>query len=315
MLYRSWFKLVALAGVGVVALAMVWRFAIFTHTPRPVYFLDPDTSAPPPMQYRTFRSATLNADASYLIYFPPGYDDGDGRYPVIYWLHGLGGSANRGGPAFARDYDAAVRAGDAPPAIVVSVNGLEYSRWYDSKDGSMPVETVFIRDLIPHIDATCRTIPTRDGRAVEGFSMGGFGAIRFAFRYPELFCAATSISGAFRSAQGIRGGPWGGDESWSRAHFQKVFGGDTDYYLATSPQVLAGQNADAIRGRVRIRLYAGADDRQGASTDRFHELLEKLNLPHDYARVPGVGHVQQKMYDTLGRKHFAFYREVFPSDP
>jgi endo-1,4-beta-xylanase len=313
MAVRTWLILIALAGVGAgMVAAGAWRYLSRSQPLPAVYFLDPDTTAPPPMAYKTFHSVTINADASYLIYLPPGYDQGEQRYPVIYWLHGLGGSPSRGGPSFAKDLDEAIRAGDAPPAIVVSVNGLEYSRWYDSKDGTMPVDTVFIKDLIPHIDATYRTIDAREGRAVEGFSMGGFGAIRFGFKYPDVFAAATSISGAFRSGPGIRGGPISG-ESWSRAHFQKIFGGDTEYYLATSPQVLAEKNADQIRGRLRIRLYAGADDGQGAVTDNFHALLEKRNIPHDYARVPGVAHRQQKMYDTLGRKHFQFYREVFPS--
>src|SRR5688572_14621527 len=123
MAVRTWLTLIGVAGVGAMALAaVIWRFGDFSGPLPAVYFLDPDTTAPPPMTYETFHSATIGADASYLIYLPPGYETGDQRYPVIYWLHGLGGSPKRGGPAFAADYDAAIRAGDAPPAIVVSVN-------------------------------------------------------------------------------------------------------------------------------------------------------------------------------------------------
>ena len=277
-----------------------------------VPFLDPDTDAPRHAQYKAFHSTTINGAASYLLYLPPDYNTSPTKqYPVVYWLHGLG-STPRGGDSFVQALDAAIRSGDAPPMIAVLVNGLEYSRYYDSKDGKFPVETVFIKDLIPHIDATYRTIATREGRAVEGFSMGGFGAIRFGFKYPELFSAATSLSGAFRSKAGIRGG-FGGGESWSYAHFQKIFGGDADYYAATSPETLATQNQDAIRDHLRIRLYGGDQDGQTRATERLAGQLTELGIEYTFTKVPDVGHQQRKMYEALGPDFFHFYRDLFGS--
>ena len=60
--------------------------------------------------------------------------------------------------------------------IVVLPNGLKDGWWVDMADGSQPVESVILKDLIPHVDATYRTISDRRGRAVEGFSMGAGGA-------------------------------------------------------------------------------------------------------------------------------------------
>ena len=53
--------------------------------------------------------------------------------------------------------------------------------YYDSLDGSIMMETTVIQELIPHTDATYRTVATRDGRAVQGGSMGGMGSLKFAF--------------------------------------------------------------------------------------------------------------------------------------
>ena len=72
--------------------------------------------------------------------------------------------------------------------IAVFVNGLAGNTMYcDTPDGKYPVESVIMKDLIPHVDATYRTVASREGRAVEGFSMGGFGAAHFGFKYPEVF--------------------------------------------------------------------------------------------------------------------------------
>ena len=84
-------------------------------------------------------------------------------------------------------FDAAIRDKGVPPMIVVFVNGLSKRLWTDSKDGRAPIETVFIDELIPRIDESMRTIPNREGRIIEGFSMGGYGAARIGFRHPELF--------------------------------------------------------------------------------------------------------------------------------
>jgi endo-1,4-beta-xylanase len=56
------------------------------------------------------------------------------------------------------------------------------------------METTVIKELIPHIDATYRTLTTQDGRAIQGGSMGGMGSLKFAFKYPGLFSSAASAS-------------------------------------------------------------------------------------------------------------------------
>lgn len=104
---------------------------------------------------------------------PPDYEAALARrYPIVYWLHGIGGGQT-GVPLMAGRLTEAIAAGRTPPMIVVYVNGMIRSSYVNSADGRTPVETVTIKELIPHIDATYRTIATRAGRMIEGFSMAG----------------------------------------------------------------------------------------------------------------------------------------------
>src|SRR5439155_24564374 len=113
------------------------------------------------------------------------------RYPVIYWLHGRNEDWHDNASVAVPLLEAAVRAGVAPASIVVWPNGLGDSGYIDSYDGKRPVETVIVKDLIPHVDATYRTLAFRAGRSIEGYSMGGSGAARLGFKYPELFGAIS----------------------------------------------------------------------------------------------------------------------------
>ncbi len=141
----------------------------------------------PRVRFHTFTSRAAKSEVSYYVYTPITYEESASkRFPVLYWLHGTEGGVIHIRP-MSQMFDAAIRDKGVPPMIVVFVNGLSKRLWTDSKDGRAPIETVFIDELIPHIDKSMRTIPSREGRILEGFSMGGYGAARIGFRHPELF--------------------------------------------------------------------------------------------------------------------------------
>jgi hypothetical protein len=148
-------------------------------------WVDPVTNPIPGTTYHLFPTPVRgeNKQGSYLIYLPKGYSTSEKRYPVIYWLHGGNGNS-REGSWMCGQLDAAMQRGDMPPCIVVFVQGLPIGWYNNSKDGSMPVEDVIIKDLIPHIDGTYKTISKREARGVEGMSMGGYGALHLGFKYP-----------------------------------------------------------------------------------------------------------------------------------
>jgi endo-1,4-beta-xylanase len=277
----------------------------------PAGFVDPDTSQLAGTQYKTFHSRTINGPASYQVYLPPDYGTAQTlHYPVVYFLHGLGGDQHSMGSSIVPQLDAAIRADQSPAMIVVGVNGLRDSRYYDSYDGQRPVEKVIVQDLIAHIDATYRTLSQRQFRAVEGFSMGGFGAAHLGFKYPELFGAVSVLAGALLDDAGVASAP---DLVTTPELFAKDFGSSVPYFHAGSPWTLVRENADRIRGRTLVRIGVGDKDGLLQRDTRYHELLKELRIEHEFFTVPGVGHEEAKFYKSLGSQGFEFYRKAWPA--
>lgn len=141
----------------------------------------------------TLAAASLGgATLPYRVLLPLDYATSARRYAALYLLHGAGGSEN----------DWSTRTNLALYAaryhLIIVMPGVGDS-WYANSAGDAKAryEDAIIRDLIPHIDGKYRTLASWYGRAIAGLSMGGFGAIKFALRYPQLFAFAASFSGAF----------------------------------------------------------------------------------------------------------------------
>jgi enterochelin esterase-like enzyme len=256
-----------------------------------------------------FESRAAGTRVSYHIYIPAAYDAAPRRrFPVVYWLHGSGGG-QAGIAPLARHLDDAIGAGSAPPLLTVFVNGLKEGMYVDWKDGSVPLETMIVRELVPHVDATYRTIATREGRLLDGFSMGGYGAARLGFKFPDLF-AAVSMMGA---------GPLQEDveadaprlKRRAQSVLQATYGGDRAYFLAVSPRALAERNAAVIARSVRVRMVIGSRDETYANNAAFHEHLARLAIPHDWIVLAGIGHDPMATLRALGDRHWAFYRAAF----
>ncbi len=268
----------------------------------PAPWLDPDRSEPAGSRYATFPSQLAGGEVSYLIYLPPGYEAApERRYPVVYWLHGLGGDQRRGA-AFVTRLNLAIRNGRAPAMIAVLVNGLRDSFYCDSRDGRWPVESVIVKELIPHIDRAYRTLARREARAIEGYSMGGYGAAHLAFKFPEVFGLAGIMAGAALDFETVA--------SKHSDLLKKVFGDDRDYFAANHPATLLEQNAAQIRGRMRIRIAVGDRDNLEPRSQALHEQLRRLKIDHEYEVVPGVAHNMPLFYEQLGPRAFNFYAEA-----
>jgi enterochelin esterase-like enzyme len=182
----------------VLPMAMLAASLVATLTPPArAQWLTPQITAPR-VQYRTFASPAAGTNVSFHIYTPPLYDlQPARRFPVLYWLHGAG-SATAGIAPMSNWFATAMAQGLMPPMIIVFPNGLPYGMYCDAADGSAPVETVIIDELVLHVDATFRTIPSRRGRVLEGFSMGGYGTARLGSKHSDIFNAFSVLSGGPR---------------------------------------------------------------------------------------------------------------------
>ena len=263
----------------------------------------------PRVTYRSFDSTTLGAKVSYHAYVPAAYERSTERLPVLYWLHGTEGGVAAVRP-LSRFFDDAIEAGRVPPMIVVFVNGLPRRLWADSKDGASPVESVFIREVIPHVERSFRTIASREGRIIEGFSMGGYGAARLGFKHPQLF-AGISI---------LAGGPFDLDLRGPRALrnprlreqlLREVCGNDLEYFQAISPWVLAEAAAPVLRERRTVVRHAvGRLDDTRELNRQFRQRMVELGIAHAYIEVPGVGHEPRALLEALAAADGGFYRQA-----
>ena len=265
----------------------------------------------PRMSFHTFDSAAAKAKVSYHLYVPAAYDaaaNKDRRFPVVYWLHGSGGGLS-GIPQVARHFDAAIEAGKTPPCLVVFVNGLVEGMYVDWKDGTALLETVIVKDLVPHIDATYRTVATREGRLLDGFSMGGYGAARLGFKFPEMF-RAVSIVGAGPMQAELVQTPRAGRRRATEV-LNKVYGGDQAYFRSVSPRTLAEQNAETLAKGSLVRMVIGDKDETFENNRLFHEHLDALKIPHTWTVLPGVEHDPMGVLRAMGDDNWAFYRAAF----
>lgn len=142
-----------------------------------------------------FSSPYLSGIQTARILLPEGYDRGTRRYPSLYLLHGCCNGATPGGARNWTDALGAEAATEDVPAIVVMPDGGAGGMYVDWFDGSWHYESFIIGQLLPWVDEHLRTIPRREKRAVAGVSMGGFGAMYYATRHPDLFSSQGSFSG------------------------------------------------------------------------------------------------------------------------
>jgi enterochelin esterase-like enzyme len=262
------------------------------------------------VQYLTFESAAAKTKVSYHVYTPAVYDqEKDRRFPVLYWLHGTGGGL-QGIKPLSQYFDEAIRTDKIPPMLIVFPNGLATSMWCDSKDGQVPMETVVLKELVPHVDKTFRTLADRGGRIIEGFSMGGYGAGRLGFLYPDTFGTVSVLAGGPLDLE-FQGPRAKGNPAERERILKGTFGDDLDYFKKQSPLIVAEKHADSVRGKSRVRVVVGERDFSVDLNRAYSEHLKKLKVDHEMTVVTGVAHETMPLLKGLSDANWQFYRAAF----
>jgi enterochelin esterase-like enzyme len=241
---------------------------------------NPPSSQPPGVTHGTYHSAVMNVDVGYSIYLPPQYATNPTQsFPVIYMIYGGQASdENSDPPYWAPILDNLVGSGQLPPMILVFGNFGHNAKYMDAAVGSpmygvLMVETTFIGELIPHIDATYRTIASKEGRAVQGGSGGGMGALRFAFKYPQMFSSVFGFCPAV-------------DDNASNVMVNEpelmaaMFNNDPTLWDQNTVFTLANNNAANIRG-LPIHIVIGSLDGLLPYNQDLFATLDRLGIPHD----------------------------------
>jgi S-formylglutathione hydrolase FrmB len=240
-------------------------------------------------------SHILKQAVHYCVYLPAGYDAGAAqhpaqRYPVLYFLHGLGDNEqtlfNGGGWTLLDDLRKQHKMGD----FLIVTPEARRSFYINSADRSVCYSDFFLQELLPHIEGKYRILPGRAGRAISGISMGGYGALRFAFAHPDLFSAVSAQSAALitESPQALDSASETGSPLVDV--LAPVFGNPINvaHWNDNNPFVLAQRNAVALR-KTDIYFNCGQDDNFGfeIGAAALHDELKKEGLKHEYHAYSG----------------------------
>jgi putative tributyrin esterase len=232
-----------------------------------------------------FKSDLIGQVLPYDVLVPPGYSESNRRYPALYLLHGLFGRyddwVTRTNLAeYAADYN----------IIIITPEG--HDNWY-TDSGSVPTdkyESYLIRELVPDVDTRFRTIKDRHGRGVAGLSMGGYGALKYGLKYPDLFAFAGSLSGALDASTQTDENP---GHAWQilRPSINAVYGPKGSQTRSANDLLQIARNLTQaqVASLPYIYLDCGTEDGFLGANRNFADILLAKKIPHEYRQLPG-GH-------------------------
>ncbi len=230
----------------------------------------------------------LSHPVAYCVALPPGYDVGNPRYPVLYFLHGLFENEKSWREHSGRaTWETLMSKGTIGKFIVVMPDGGE-SFYVNSLDERERYEDFFIQELVPAIDKKYRTLVRRETRGISGVSMGGYGALHLGMKHPDIFGSASAHSAAliakFPSPLPTEG-RWG----FYAGVLKKPFGSPLNeaYFDANNPLTLAA-HPDRFAD---LKLYfdCGDQDRYGfdAGAKELDRILTSEGFAHQFALRTG----------------------------
>ena len=260
-----------------------------------------------PIQHKTFRSQSMGIDVGYCIYLPPGYDQSElmeTRYPVVYYLHGGRPGSELKSVGLSAFIEKAIRSDRIPPMIYVFINGGPMSHYDYPQIKNGQGESVFIEELIPHVDSTYRTIASRKGRGIEGFSQGGRGTTRIMFRHPELFCSAAPGGGGFAAEKKI-------SENDGHESDRVVFA--EGYNAYDTARIYAGSEKQN-RYPLRILVHVGTKGFNYENNLAYMKFLKQLGVEFNKLIVEDVPHSARLIYERQGNALMKFHAQNFSAD-
>jgi S-formylglutathione hydrolase FrmB len=258
----------------------------------------------PGLRHFVFESTFMKAPVGCNVVLPPGYaSDPNRRFPVVYWLHGGGG--NESSSLFtAKAWTDLIQAKEIDPVILVYPSAFR-SGYMDHADGKIMVESMIIRELIPRIDREFRTIANRTGRAAHGFSMGSSGALKFAIKYPEMFCAAMGAGGGAINLKETK-------DPWLLNILERNLKSDPKLVQQNNTYHFLAQNHETVvRNGTRFLLLCGDQDVWLNSAETFQTALREKSIPCELVRVPGIAHNLRGVFRAEGKRSARFQDTAF----
>lgn len=241
---------------------------------------------------QVIKSDILKRDVTYTVYLPEGYETNQRTYPVTYLLHGYGDSDD-GWIQFGeinRLADAAIKEGKIAPMLIVTPDGFK-SFYMNAADGSMNYEDFFIKELIPHIEKTFKSKTDKRFRGIAGLSMGGYGSLLYALKYPNMFSAAAPLSAAIWTNEDY--------ENMKEGMYNTYFGSSIGKNLKGKERLTANWQANSIfsiidkkttdeLSAVKYWIDCGDDDFLTVGNAELHIALTNKNVAHEFRMRDGI---------------------------
>lgn len=237
----------------------------------------------------TIESKLLGKQVEYAVYLPKGYETSHRHYPVVYLLHGGGPFGDRHtawivAGDLQRIVDKGVNDGSIAPAVIVTAN-VERSYYMNSANGKAPVEDFYIQEFIPFVEKTYRCRTEKKFRGIMGFSMGGFGALLYAFKHPDLFSSCVALSSAIRTDDEIKKMPL---EEYLPRHGTNMGNlkeGEeriNEHWRQNHPLHLAKNLPVDQLKKVKYYIDCGDDDYLYKGNSILHITLRERGIPHEF---------------------------------
>lgn len=246
--------------------------------------------------YKHFSKA-LGREKQFTVFYPYQFKPGR-RYPVLYLLHGYGGKDDGNENSF--DHEVIMTALKEHELFVIVPDGGV--GWFvDSPYSNSKYETYLIEELIPFVDKKLPTMTHRQYRGICGVSMGGHGAITLAFKHPQLFGSASSLSGILDLVRH--------SEQWNLA---KLLGPlDKNRKLWEDNSALYLSKRWGGNPPIALFIECGVEDYALWENRDFHSELQKMKIPHRYEENPGAHTLEYWFDDGHLAEHLRFHSQIF----
>jgi S-formylglutathione hydrolase FrmB len=246
-------------------------------------------------------SSSLKGKGEFSVFLPPSYDKSTKDFPVVYFFHGMfndhtSWTVGRYGNLPAK-IESLMATGKIPEMLLVHPNGGR-SFYTNYRDGSLKYEDFVVEELPAHIEATYRVKKGREYRAVLGTSMGGYGALKIAMKFPDRYVAGAAHSPIIFPIRNPMDVPAEVKSSRRYRFFSEIFASvygdpfDQAYYDANNPLVLAKEASKELS----LYFDYGTADRYnalvrlGQGLKKLDQTLTQAGINHTFVEHPGEPH-------------------------
>jgi len=243
--------------------------------------------APGRVECNSVGSRILSRSVPYCVVLPPSFAaDKTRRFPVLYFLHGLGDNEQFFVHSGAWNLTEDMWEKGELKEFLIATPDADASFYINSKDGKTHYEDFLLQEFFPFIEKRYRVAPGRGHRAIAGISMGGYGALHLAFRHPQLFISVSAHSAALIEKLPAFLGP--APNSPRSRVLGAVFGSPPDaaFWDRNSPLTLA---STADLAGLKIYFDCGDEDDYGFDTGAkaLHRTLASRHISHEFHIYPG----------------------------